>query len=181
MDNVLDITPHLPEKAPLDVTIPLQIVTRMIQVGAISRHAHGVGLLALATMQEAGEYACALSRQDFVRSAVMIEGEPAVALGDPEMHELAAALHSLQFNCGLWNHVQSHRVGKGKEKYNHFTEQYRGDGDYEALYKVIRSDTPIYFTWLPERQDEIIEHAREVVNHRLMIAKWADIRNVKFP
>jgi hypothetical protein len=181
MDNVLDITPHLPEKAPLDVTIPLQVVTRMLQVGAISRHAYGIGLLAIAYMQEDGEYACTLTRQEIARGAVMIEGEPAVALGNPEIHELAAALHALQFNCGIWNHILANRVGKGKEKYNHFTEPHRGDGSYEALYRIIKHDTPIHFCWLPERQDEIIEHARDVVEHKLMISRFSNIRTVKLP
>ena len=181
MADVLDITPHLPERPPLDVTIPLKIVTRMLQVGAISRHAHGIGLLAIAHMQQNGEYRCTLTREDFCYAAVAIDGEPTVCVNNPEIHELAAALHALQFNCGLWNHVLAHRAGKGKEKYNHFTEQYRGDGDFAPLYKITRHDTPIHFVWLPEREEEMIEHAREVITHKLTIAHWANIHTVKLP
>lgn len=180
MSNVLDITPHLPEAPFLDIEIPLQILTRMAQVGAISRHAHGIGALALARMQTEGQYACILTRQDFSRGAVYIDDEPAVALNNPEIHELCSALHALQYNCGIWNHNKQERVGKGKEKYNHFTEAARL-ADYEGMHKVLGSTTPIYFVWLPERQEEIIEHAREVISHKLNIAKWANIRTVKFP
>lgn len=180
MSNVLDLTPHLPEPDPLDIEVPLQILTRMAQVGAISRHAHGIGALALARMQEAGVYACTMTRQDFARGAVTIDDEPAVALGNPEMHELCSALHALQYNCGIWSHIKQDRVGKGKEKYNHFTEPQRAVA-YEGMHRVITSTTPLYFVWLPERQEEIIEHAKEVIQHRLNIAKWANIRTVKFP
>lgn len=181
MSNVLDITPHLPEPAMLDIEVPLQVLTRLAQVGAISRHAHGIGALVLAYMQDNGEYSCALTRQHFTRGAVLIDDEPAVALGDPEIHELAGALHALQCYVGLWNHVQGHRVGKGKEKFNHFTESHRGEGDFAPLRKVIQHDTPIHFVWLPERVDEIIADAKDVISHKLMIAKWANIRTVKFP
>lgn len=179
MANVLDITPHLPERPTLDVDLPLQILTRMLQIGKISRHAYGIGALALSRMQEAGEYKCVLTRQSMANAAVRIDGEPMVSIGQIEIDTLAHALHALQYNCGLWNHVQEHRVGKGTVRYNHFTEKHYGEGDYAPLYKIIKSDTPICFAWLPEHEEELVADARKVISHALEVARWADVRTTK--
>lgn len=178
--NILDITPHLPEKPPLDVELPLQIITRLLQVGQISRHAHGIGALVLSRMQAAGAYHCTITRADMTDSAVTVDGQPLVKLNHPEIAELAVALHALQASCGLWNHVKEDRVGKGKVRYNHFTEQYRGEGDYDPLYKITRHDTPIHFVWLPDDADALIEEVKKNIQHGLLIARWSDIRTVKF-
>ncbi len=178
--NVLDITPHLPERPPLDVELPLQIITRLLQVGQISRHAHGIGALVLSRMQEEDAYSCILTRQDLCDAAIMVDGEPLVKINNPEIHELAWALHALQSSCGIWNHIQEHRVGMGKVRYNHFTEKHRGEGDYEALYKIIKHDTPIFFAWLPEHAEALVEDVRQNIAHGLQIARWSNIRTVKF-
>lgn len=179
MDNILDITPHLPDRPPLDVDLPLQIVKRLGQIGAISRHAVGLGALVLSRMQQAGAYACTLTRQDLAQGFVTIDGEPFAAIRNPEIAELAAALHALQAECGIWSHVKQDRVGKGTVRYNHFTEKYRGEGDYDPLYRVIKHDTEMHFVWLPEHGDELVNEARARIEHATKMARWADIRTVK--
>ncbi len=177
--NILDITPMLPERV-LDVDLPLQIITRLLQVGQISRHAYGIGALVLSRMQEENGYSCILTRQELREAAISVDGQPVVKLNQPEIHELAWALHALQANCGLWNHVQEHRVGKGTERYNHFTERYRGEGDFDPLLKVIKHDTPIFFLWQPEHTDAVVQDVKARIAHGLQIVKWSDITTVKF-
>lgn len=175
MTNVLDITPHLPEHPALDVDLPLAIVRRLAQVGKISRHALGIGAVALSRMQQNAKYSCELTRQDFFGTYVSLDGEPFASATNPEIHELAGALHSLQAYCGLYNHVKSDRVGKGTVRYNHFTEKYRGDGDYELLCRVLKHSTPVYFVWLPDEADELVREVKEMIEHKMLIAQWANI------
>lgn len=179
MSNVLDITPHLPERPDLDVDLPLEIISRLLKVGKISRHAYGIGALVLSKMQESGAYATTITRQEMVNKAIRLDGEPMVTIGQVEIDTLAHSLHALQYNCGLWNHVQAHRVGKGTLRYNHFTEKHYGEGDYAGLYQVIKADTPIHFVWLPEQTDDVVEHVRKVISHALEVARWADVRTKK--
>jgi hypothetical protein len=175
MSNVFDITPHLPDRPALDVDIPLAIAERMLQVGSISRHAFGIAALAISRMQQAGEYACVFTRQDLVGAYVMLDGAPLASVNGPEIHELAGALHALQAYCGLYNHVKQDRVGKGTVRHNHFSEKYRGDGDYEPMYRITRHDTPIYMVWLPEQADQIIADAKATIEHKMIIARWSNI------
>ncbi len=178
MSTVLDITKHLPGKPELNVGVPLQILTRLHQLNKIDNVAFGVGALVLSRMQTAGRYECEITRQELVDGYISLDGEPFAAVTNPEIDELARALYALQAFCGLFNHNKPHRVGKGTERHNHFAEKYLLQGD-EALRQIIKRDTPIYFAWVPEREDEVVADVHDIISHQLRIAKWADVRNVK--
>lgn len=175
--NVLDITPHLPERPALDVDLPLAIVQRLHAVNKIDSDAYHLGLIVIAKFQEVGEFRCELTRVGVQRTYTLLDGEPVGAPANSELEDFCNALRRLQHMCGIHSHIKAERVGKSS-RHNHFTEQYLHK-DPEELYKVVKSDRPIYFEWKPEDADALVEDVRQNITHSMMIARFAEIRTTK--